>query len=245
MTKRSLRLILASAAIVAALAILFIVPATREGVFTSVRIIASLDIEALKAYILSFGPWAAVVSFALMVLQSLAAPLPAFLITFANAALFGWVRGAILSWTSAMAGASLCFGIARLYGREVVVKFTGTKAIQATDQFFEKYGTNSVLIARLLPFMPFDIVSYAAGLTPMKFWPFFLATGIGQLPATIVYSWSGSMLTGGLKAVLYGLTALFVLAALTWSLKKWFTDRKKRKSATTAAYAAKKEGPHA
>jgi len=245
MTQRGLRLIFASAAIVAAVAVLFILPATREGIFRSVAILASLDIEALKAYILSFGPWAAVVSFALMVLQSLAAPLPAFLITFANAVLFGWVRGGILSWASAMAGASLCFGIARLYGREVVVKFTGTKAIQATDQFFEKYGTNSVLIARLLPFMPFDIVSYAAGLTPMKFWPFFLATGIGQLPATIVYSWSGSMLTGGLKAVLYGLTALFVLAAITWSLKKWFTDRKKAKSAARAAVAEQKGEPRA
>jgi uncharacterized membrane protein YdjX (TVP38/TMEM64 family) len=245
MTKRALRLILASVAIVAAMAILLIIPATREGIIKSVRILGSLDIEALKAYILSFGPWAAVASFALMILQSLAAPLPAFLITFANAALFGWVWGGILSWTSAMAGASLCFGIARLYGREVVVKFTGNKAIQATDQFFEKYGTNSVLIARLLPFMPFDIVSYAAGLTPMKFWPFFLATGIGQLPATIVYSWSGAMLTGGLKAVLYGLTALFVLAALTWSLKKWFTDRKKASGAATEAGAREKAEPHA
>jgi uncharacterized membrane protein YdjX (TVP38/TMEM64 family) len=44
-----------------------------------------------------------------MILQAVVAPLPAFLITFANASLFGAFWGAALSWTSAMAGAALCF----------------------------------------------------------------------------------------------------------------------------------------
>lgn len=47
------------------------------------------------------------------------------------------------------------------------------------------------LVCRLLPFVPFDPVSYAAGLTSLRFWPFMLATGVGQLPATIVYSGPG------------------------------------------------------
>ncbi len=41
-----------------------------------------------------------------------------FLITLSNAAIFGWVKGAILSWSSAMAGAALCFYIARGLGRD-------------------------------------------------------------------------------------------------------------------------------
>jgi uncharacterized membrane protein YdjX (TVP38/TMEM64 family) len=243
MKKRNIGLLAATAALAASALAIFLVPAARSFLGKAFSVLASLDIEALKEYIRSFGPQAVAVSFALMVLQSLAAPLPAFLITFANAALFGWIWGGLLSWTSSMAGAALCFGIARLYGRAVVEKFTGAAAIRATDRFFEKYGTNSVLIARLLPFMPFDIVSYAAGLTPMRFWPFFLATGIGQLPATVVYSWSGAMLSGGLKAFLYGLIALFTLAALSWSLKKWFTERSRAKLAAQAAEP--KEGPHA
>ena len=39
--------------------------------------------------------------------------------------------------------------------------------------------------------MSFDLVSYAAGLTSMGFWGFFWATGLGQLPATLVYSYVG------------------------------------------------------
>ncbi len=60
--------------------------------------------------------------------------------------------------------------------------------MDSIDEFFDKYGKYTILVCRLLPFMSFDIVSYAAGLTSMKFMPFFIATGLGQLPATIVYS---------------------------------------------------------
>lgn len=67
-----------------------------------------------------------------------------------------------------------------------------------------------MLIARLLPFVSFDFVSYFAGLTSMSFKGFMIATGIGQLPATIVYSYVGGMLTGGAKMLV---TALFILFA--------------------------------
>ena len=82
------------------------------------------DLDAIKGYILSYGIWAPIVSFLLMIFQSLIAPLPAFLITFANAALFGWVKGAILSWSSAMVGAMLCFYLARVLGRDFTEKMT-------------------------------------------------------------------------------------------------------------------------
>jgi uncharacterized membrane protein YdjX (TVP38/TMEM64 family) len=51
-----------------------------------------------------------------------------------------------------------------------------------------KYGFKVVLTARLLPFISFDFISYAAGLSTMKVRSFILATGIGMLPATIVYT---------------------------------------------------------
>ena len=95
------------------------------------------------------------------------------LITFANAGLFGWVKGAILSWTSAMAGAALCFYISRIYGRNTAERLTSKFALEEIDGF-DRYGNYAILIARLLPFISFDIVSYAAGLTSMSFWSFFL-----------------------------------------------------------------------
>ena len=187
--------------------------------------LVKLDMEGLKEYILSFGIWGPIVSFLLMVLQSVAAPLPAFVITFANAALFGWVYGAILSWSSAMAGAAVCFYIAKFLGRNTVENLTSKFAVDDVDKFFVKYGKHTILIARLLPFMSFDLVSYAAGLTSMSFTSFFIATGIGQLPATIVYSYVGGMLTGGAKLMMTGLLTLFALSILIYVIKKIWNEK--------------------
>lgn len=184
-----------------------------------------MDLEGLKEYILSFGVWAPAISFLLMILQSVAAPLPSFVITFTNAALFGWVKGAILSWSSAMAGAVLCFYIAKFLGRETVEKLTSKFALKSVDEFFDKYGKHTILIARLLPFMSFDLVSYAAGLTSMSFISFFIATGIGQLPATIVYSYVGEMLTGGAKLMMMGILTLSAISILIYMIKKIYNDK--------------------
>ena len=181
----------------------------------------------MRDFVAEYGAYAAAVSFFLMVFQSIAAPLPAFIITLANANLFGWWKGAILSWSSAMAGAAICFLIARILGRETAERLASKTGLQSIDKFFQRYGTHSILIARLLPFISFDLVSYAAGLTSMDFWPFFIATGIGQLPATVVYSYVGGMLTGGARMLMTGLLLLFALSALIVLLRQMFKERRK------------------
>ena len=108
-------------------------------------------------------------------------------------------------------------------------KLTSKSGLAQIDTFFERYGKNTILICRLLPFISFDIVSYAAGLTSMSFMSFFIATGIGQLPATIVYSYVGGMLTGGAKLFVTALMILFALSALIFMLRKIYMDRQSKK----------------
>ena len=227
--KYSRWLILLLAAVL--LVVYFAVPAVYSAVTEAMAVLGSANLDKVAAYIRSFGAYAVVFSFCLMVFSSLIAPLPAFLITLSNAAIFGWWQGAILSWSSAMVGAGLCFGISRALGRDVVEKFAGKGALAAVEGYFEKYGTKTVLICRLLPFVSFDAVSYFAGLTPMKFLPFFLATGIGQLPATIVYSYVGGMLTGGAKYLVTGLLCVFSLGILGTILKQIYNDYQAKKAA--------------
>lgn len=231
MDKRKKRIIqlLILVAVVFVVICYFAVPEFKSKISGVFMLFSSMSVEMIVGYIQSYGVYAAVVSFVLMVLSSVIAPLPAFLITFANAAVFGWWQGAILSWSSAMAGAALCFFIARIYGRDAVEKLTSKFAMNNIDDFFERYGKNAVLICRLLPFVSFDFVSYAAGLTSMNFGSFFIATGIGQLPATIVYSYVGGMLTGSVKTVVTGLLIIFALAILGVLLKQIYNDRHSEK----------------
>ena len=198
------------------------IPAVQRWIHASFGAMTTLNMADLIAYIQSFGAGAVAVSFLLMILQAIVAPIPAFFITLANAAIWGWWQGALLSWTSSMVGASLCFYIARILGRDVVVRLNSHAAVQQMERFFDRYGANAIVIARLLPFVPFDPVSYFAGLTSVKFWKFFVATGLGQLPATVVYSYAGGQLSGGAQAFMIGLLILFAAAALIAAGKKMY-----------------------
>lgn len=226
--------------ILAVLAILclvyFLVPSVNAYVNQVASVLGSANVDAVVAFIRSYGAYAMAFSFALMVFQSVLAPLPAFLITFANAAIFGWWQGAILSWTSSMAGAALCFYLARALGRDTVEKYAGKGALASVEGYFEKYGSRTILICRLLPFVSFDAISYFAGLTPIKFWPFFIATGVGQLPATIIYSYVGGMLTGGVKYFVTALLCIFSLGILVMIVRRIYMERQeKKKQAMEAA----------
>lgn len=222
-------------------AVYFAVPSFKSGINTAFATLSQFDTNAVIEYLRGWGAWAAVVSAILMVLQSVAAPIPAFLITLSNAAIFGWVIGAILSWSSAMAGAAVCFYIARGLGRDVVEKLTSKGAMASVDVFFERYGDRAILICRLLPFVSFDFVSYGAGLTNMGFWRFFVATGVGQLPATIVYSYVGGTLSGGARNLFIGLMCLFALSIVIGIMRRIYNDKHKVEEEKAAAHTDKIE----
>ena len=178
------------------------------------------DPQVMREYIASYGPLAPLISALLMILQSVVAPLPAFLITFANGLLFGVWWGAALSWSSAMLGAALCFAIARYFGRPVVVKLVSESALASSDQFFERYGKHAVLIARLVPIISFDVISYGSGLTGIRFLGFWVATGIGQLPATILYSYLGDEATGTIKILFWAFGVVIAISIVTFLVKR-------------------------
>jgi uncharacterized membrane protein YdjX (TVP38/TMEM64 family) len=163
----------------------------RSEVDRAVAILGRGDVAGLRDYILSFGAWAPVVSALLMILQALVAPLPAFLLTFANGLAFGTFWGGTLSLVSASLAAAVSFWIARLLGRGPVEALVGRAHLGAADRWFSRWGAYAVLIARLVPVVSFDVVSYAAGLTSMGFWRFMLATMVGMAPATFLYAYLG------------------------------------------------------
>ncbi|MCE2401502.1 TVP38/TMEM64 family protein [Candidatus Poribacteria bacterium] len=183
-------------------------------------IAAFRNIETVREYIAGYGLFAPLISATLMIFQSVIAPLPAFLITIANGALFGFWWGMLLSWSSAMLGAALCFYIARFLGAKHVARIVSQPVVNKTDQFIQTYGNYAILIARLIPYIPFDVVSYAAGLTRIQFIGFWLATGIGQLPATVVYTYLGNRISTHTNLMLFGFGIAISVSIVLWLVKK-------------------------
>jgi uncharacterized membrane protein YdjX (TVP38/TMEM64 family) len=196
-----------------------IFPGFRFFVLDAIHTLAQADIGKVQHYLLTFGIWAPFISALLMILAVLIAPLPAFILTFANGLMFGVFWGGVLSWSSALIGAILCFYFARSLGRPVIETFVNDKILKWAEDFFSRYGLQAVITARLIPILSFGIVSYAAGLTPIKFSVYVLGTAIGQIPATILYAYLGEHANESIS-YLFWLFGLIILLTILGSIFK-------------------------
>jgi uncharacterized membrane protein YdjX (TVP38/TMEM64 family) len=179
---RALVLLLVVAAL-GGLAGLAWVPEAREPMGHVVSLLGAGDLEGLRAYLRGFGLWAPLVSVGLIQVQALVAPLPSFPMMYANGLLFGTWWGGLLSWIGILLSALLCFGLARLFGRPLVERIVSPRGLAWADRHVAHYGAFAIFLARLIPLTSFDLLSYAAGLTPLRLGPFVVATGLGMAPA--------------------------------------------------------------
>ena len=197
----------------------------RAEIHRSIGILGSGDVAGLRDYIVSFGLWAPVVSCLLMVLQALAAPIPSFLITFANGLAFGVFWGWMLSLFGHVLAAAVCFGLSRALGRVPVEALVGKAGLESADRWFARWGAYAVFAGRLVPGVAFDAVSYAAGLTRMRFRSFVAATALGVFPQTFLYSYLGRRAPqyAGLFLVT---SALVIFGAVAYALLRRRRERR-------------------
>ncbi len=99
---------------------------------------------------------------------------------------YGLVCGTVITWTGAMLGAFLAFGLARKFGRPFVEMMVTRKDWHIWDNRMAAQGGHLVLIGRFIPIIAFNLINYAAGLMRVSWWTFGWATGIGILPMIIL-----------------------------------------------------------
>jgi len=186
------------------------------------------DIAGLRDYIVSFGLWAPVASCFLMVLQALVAPVPSFLITFANGLAFGVFWGWVLSVFGHVLAASVCFGISRALGRVPVEVLVGRVGLESADRWFARWGVYAVFAGRLLPGVAFDAISFAAGLTNMRFRNFLVATTLGIVPQTFLYSYLGRQAPEYVGLFLVT-TGIFLLGVIVVAAVRYRRERRRQK----------------
>ena len=222
----------------------FLWPAFGSGVRYVTVALMHGNLEGLKNYLLSFGAWAPVIAGLIMIFQAVVAPLPAFIPALANGLLFGAFWGTLLTWSTSLIGALICFYIARSAGRPVVERLVSRRAMNSVDRFFERYGNNSVLIARLIPMVSFSAISYVSGVTSITFWGYFGATAFGILPGTIVFCVLGQNMTDLVKFIWYSATGIAALIILGFTVKQAFNRHiANREKHANAAQQALKNGP--
>jgi uncharacterized membrane protein YdjX (TVP38/TMEM64 family) len=174
-----------------------------------------LSMQAVEEQILAWGMWGVAASMLLMVLHSVV-PFPAEFVAMANGMLYGPVWGTVITWTGAMLGAYLAFGLARWLGRPFVRAVIARRHHEAIDRWAERQGGGILLFSRFVPVISFNLINYAAGLTAISWWTFTWATGLGILPLTILMVSMGHGLWSGDRSVWLWLVAAALAGWLLW-----------------------------
>jgi uncharacterized membrane protein YdjX (TVP38/TMEM64 family) len=161
-------------------------------VFAFVASSGSLSSDRVRDAVDPLGPGAVPV-FILVSALLTCALFPGPLLAGASGLLFGTALGFPVTLTAATLGASCAFLISRRAGFTAVEHLAGPRLRRIRD-WIGRRGFVAVLYARIVPGMPFTLVNYAAGLTPLRLPVFAAATAVGAAPRGFAYTALGGSL---------------------------------------------------
>jgi uncharacterized membrane protein YdjX (TVP38/TMEM64 family) len=190
----------------------------------------NLSAGGLEKPIRDSGPAGPLLVVASQVLASIFAPIPNSVLTLAAGRVYGGLLGGLYAYVGGLLGAAITFWIGRLLGREFVARFVQKNDLDSVDEFIGKYGVWAIIGGRLLPFMSFDAISYAAGMTSMEFWPFMLASVFGTAPGIFAYAYLGEYSRElDLATIAVLAAAAIILFFLSSRIYSKYKNRRKRK----------------
>ncbi|MDX1649237.1 MAG: TVP38/TMEM64 family protein [Myxococcota bacterium] len=137
----------------------------------------------------ALGPAVFVAGYALAVVVFV----PGSLLTLAAGAIFGVVEGTLWVFVAATLGATLAFLLGRHAARGLVERrLAGDRRFAAIDDAIGREGLKIVLLLRLSPVFPYNLLNYALGLTRVRLRHYVLGS-VGMLPGTLLYVYSGKL----------------------------------------------------
>jgi len=181
--------------------------------------------EEIRIFINQTGIFAPIVFILILLITLIIAPFSGTPIMYAGYFAFGQkvvVLATIATWVSFI----INFWIARKWGRKIVEKLIGRENIAKVDKLTKNYGIVTLIFLRIFQASVGDFVSFAAGLTNMKFTSYFLTSIFASIPGTLLWYYlslkvktptSFTLLMLGFTLTL---SSLFVLGSMLWKRLK-------------------------
>lgn len=147
-----------------------------------------------------------------LLVVTIISPLPDTPVVLAGGFIFGPSIAIPLTIIGQLLGATVDFYLARKLGRKFVTK-KFPHATKALNEYSHSLGWQTIFLMRLAPTLSFDILSYAAGLSTIRYKPYILATLCGMLPLLIVSTvlgYSAGLHSKSLPVIIIILGALII-----------------------------------
>lgn len=149
------------------------------------------EFELLKRLFHSYGKWSKLIFLLIYGLKPLVVIIPASVLSIAAGTFYGPLYGTILSVIGVFLAGTTGFYLARFLGKDFVDKMLKGKVAKIEGDI-EKRGFEIILFMRLSVIFPLDVLSYAAGLSKIKYKDFILGTVLGTFPEMVAYSYLGT-----------------------------------------------------
>jgi len=211
--RERLQLLATVAAAVALMGLLFAIDPIRDAVSAAF----GGDLSQMRSELDSLGAAAALVLIGIALVHSIV-PFPAELPTAAAGFVFGFAIAfplMVLAWTVSCVAAYL---LARGVGPPVLERLVGRERMASADRLIARGGWPILVAGRLIPVVPYNLVSYAAGATRVPLGRFTWTTAVGVMPLTALTALLGARLQEPrfddpvLWLVLLGVLGLLALA---------------------------------
>lgn len=193
------------------------------------------DPGKFREYLLSYGPWSAVIFFLFQILQVIIAVIPGEPFQIAGGYIFGTVGGTCLSVLGITTGYILVFLMVKTFGYPLVKKLVPEKEfLKFTSLINNQKMEATIFLLFLIPGIPKDVLVYVAGLTPVKPVLFFVIVILARLPALIGSAFIGARIESGdyLVVLIVSVAAiiLFIIGFLFKDKLIDFVQKKIRKN---------------
>jgi len=178
----------------------------------------SISLKQATEAINSLGYMAPVVFFGVCVLRGLIL-FPCGIASILGGMLFGALFGTILTLTGLTAGSVCTFYLARGYGRVWAQRILKHK-YDRYEGYVSRNSFYSVFLMRVVPVLPFDVVSCIAGMSRTKVDKFILGTFTGSLPGVMIYTYFGNSLRSlSTKRVLISAAIITIFAVVPFTYR--------------------------
>jgi len=179
-------------------------------------------------YVQQFGPWAPAVAFLLFVIQAAVPVFPYIILAAAGGMIFGFKLGVFLSWAGALTGASLAFVVCRFLGYSPLSNWLYSRYGYDLDNHNPSVAFWTIMLSRIMPFVPTPLINVAAALGGVSFTNFFVSSAIGKIPTAVLYTGLGLALFNAkdintILLIIAGTTIL--LLGLRMLARKFFSPK--------------------
>lgn len=185
------------------------------------------NLDEFKEIIKGYGPISGLIIFLLQVLQVVIAIIPGDAVNLLGGYVLGSFWGFVISFVGMMCGSFVAFWLSRKYGRKLVEKLVKKETLDILyDKVNSKITAVGLFILCSIPFMPRDVLVYAAGLTSISSKKFFIIYGIARLPLVLIMSITGNTLFSSSKLTYVLIALLLSIFILYFGFKKKQEDNK-------------------